>query len=89
MANLKVVTSMSVSPLMADRSENFTVELDEDNTVERTVTVTNATGQTVWRQAVPAGLTQMTISAARLSKDINVINVSGGKQKESCKVIVK
>lgn len=87
MANLKAVTSMSVSPLMADRSENFTVELDEDNTVERTVT--NATGQTVWRQAVPAGLTQMTISAARLSKDINVINVSGGKQKESCKVIVK
>lgn len=87
--NVQAVMRLNVSPRMADRGETFTVELDGDGNTERTVTVTNAAGQAVWRQNVPAGQTQVKIGSERLSKGINVINVTGGKQKESCKVIVK
>lgn len=87
--SLTAVMTVNVSPRMADRSESFTVDLGQGGNAARTVTVTNAAGQTVWRQTVPAGQTQVTISAARLGKGLNVVNVSGGKQKESCKVIVK
>lgn len=88
-SNLTSVMTVNVSPRMAGRGESFTVELGNDGNTERTVTVTNAAGQTVWRQTVPAGQTQVSISAARLGRGVNIVNVSGGKQKESCKVIVK
>ena len=81
--------TVNVRPRVADRGESFTVDLGKGDNAARTVTVTNAAGQTVWQQTVPAGQQQVNISAARLGKGINVVNVSGGKQKESCKVIVK
>ena len=87
--SLKAVMTVNVRPRVADRGESFTVDLGKGDNAARTVTVTNAAGQTVWQQAVPAGQQQVNISAARLGKGINVVNVSGGKQKESCKVIVK
>ena len=87
--SLKAVMTVNVKPRVADRGESFTVDLGKGDNAARTVTVTNAAGQTVWRQDVPAGQTQVTISAARLGKGVNVVNVSSGKQRESCKVIVK
>ena len=87
--SLKAVMTVNVKPRVADRGESFTVDLGKGDNAARTVTVTNAAGQTVWRQDVPAGQTQVTISAARLGRGVNVVNVSSGKQKESCKVIVK
>ena len=87
--SLKAVMTVNVRPRVADRGESFTVDLGKGDNAARTVTVTNAAGQTVWQQTVPAGQQQVNISAARLGKGINVVNVSGGKQKESCKVIVK
>ena len=87
--SLKAVMTVNVRPRVADRGGSFTVDLGKGDNAARTVTVTNAAGQTVWQQTVPAGQQQVNISAARLGKGINVVNVSGGKQKESCKVIVK
>lgn len=84
---LESVMTVNVTPRMAGRDECFTVDLGTDDT-GRTVTVTDSAGQTLWRQTVPAGQRQVSISAARLSKGINVINVSG-RHKDSCKVIVK
>ena len=87
--SLKAVMTVNVKPRVADRGESFTVDLGKGDNAARTVTVTNAAGQTVWRQDVPAGQTQVTISAARMGRGVNVVNVSSGKQRESCKVIVK
>lgn len=87
--SLKAVMTVNIKPRVADRGESFTVDLGKGDNAARTVTVTNAAGQTVWRQDVPAGQTQVTISAARLGRGVNVVNVSSGKQKESCKIIVK
>lgn len=83
------IKGMSVRPRMQDRGGSFTVELDGDSNVERNVVVVNSAGQTVWEKKVPAGQKTVNISASRLSQGLNVVTVRGGKQPESCKVIVK
>lgn len=83
------IKGMSVRPRMQNRGGSFTVELDGDSNVERDVVVVNSAGQTVWEQKVPAGQKIVNISASRLSQGLNVVTVRGGKQPESCKVIVK
>lgn len=83
------IKGMSVRPRMQSRGGSFTVELDGDSNVERDVVVVNSAGQTVWEQKVPAGQKTVNISASRLSQGLNVVTVRGGKQPESCKVIVK
>ena len=83
------IKGMSVSPRTQGRGGSFTVELDGESNAEREVFVTDAAGRTVWRQTVPAGLKTVRISASRLGRGLNVVTVRGGKQGESCKVIVK
>ena len=83
------IKGMSVSPRTQGRGGSFTVELDGESNAEREVFVTDAAGRTVWRQTVPAGQKTVRISASRLGRGLNVVTVRGGKQGESCKVIVK
>lgn len=88
-SELKKTMTLNITPRMAGKGETFTVEFDTRDNVEREVVVSNAAGQTMFKQKVPAGQTQVRISAARLSKGVNVVSVKGGSNKESCKVIVK
>ena len=81
---------IKVSPRIADRSESFTIELDEtESNINRDIVVVNSAGQTVWKQNVPAGQNKVNISASNLNKGVNIIRVNGTKKPESCKVIVK
>ncbi len=82
-------TKIKVSPRIADRSQSFTIGLDENSNTDRNVVVLNSAGQIVLRQKVPAGQNTVDISAARLEHGINIIRVEGTKHAESCKVIVK
>lgn len=80
---------LNVSPRMAGRNDSFTIQLDGDDSRLRRVTITDTGGKAVWQQTVPAGQTEVNVKAARLSKGINIINVTGSDKAESCKVIVK
>lgn len=83
-------TKIKVSPRIADKSESFTIELDEtESNINRDIVVVNSAGQTVWKQNVPAGQNKVNISASNLNKGVNIIRVNGTKKPESCKVIVK
>lgn len=78
-----------VRPAIAERSQTITVETEAGN-APRTVTVSNAAGQTVWKQTIPAGQTSVQVDAARLSSGVNIVSVSGEDKKSgNCKIIVK
>ena len=80
---------ISASPSLARRGQTVTVELDEDATRERTVTVTNAAGQRVWRGTAKQGQKTVNLSTDRLSHGVNIVNVEGESARSSCKVIVR
>ncbi len=80
---------ISASPSLARRGQTVTVQLDEDATRERTVTVTNAAGQRVWRGTAKPGQKTVTISTDRLSHGVNIVNVEGESARATCKVIVR
>lgn len=78
-----------VRPAIAERSQTITVETEAGN-APRTITVSNAAGQTVWKQTIPAGQTSVQVDAARLSSGVNIVSVSGEDKKSgNCKIIVK
>lgn len=80
---------ISVRPSLAERNAPITVETPAAQR-DRRLTVTNAAGQTVWQQTIPAGQGSVQIDGRRLSRGLNIVNVEGdGKQDNSCKVIVK
>lgn len=80
---------ISVRPSLAERHAPITVETP-DAQRDRRLTVTNAAGQTVWKQIIPAGQSSVQIDGSRLSRGLNIVNVEGdSKQDNSCKVIVK
>lgn len=80
----------SVFPTLANSNEVITVEDEDTANANREVVVTNANGQTVYRQTLPAGQSSVQINTGRLSKGLNIVNVLGSKsQAKGCKVIVK
>lgn len=80
---------ISVRPSLAERNAPITVETP-DAQRDRRLTVTNAAGQTVWKQIIPAGQSSVQIDGSRLSRGLNIVNVEDdSKRNNSCKVIVK
>lgn len=80
---------VKASPSLARRGQTVTVQLDDDATRERTVTVTNAAGQCVWRGTAKPGQKTVTISTDRLSHGVNIVNVEGESARATCKLIVR
>jgi len=79
-----------VSPTVANRYEDITVELEEDGTSAHKVSVVDAAGRTVYNANVPAGQRSVKINASRLSNGMNIISVKNGNSKpNNCKVYVK
>lgn len=80
---------ISARPSLAERNTSITVETPAALR-DRHLTVTNAAGQTVWKQVIPAGQSSVLIDGSRLSRGLNIVNVEGdSKLDNSCKVIVK
>lgn len=80
---------ISVRPSLAERNAPITVETPAAQR-DRRLTVTNAAGQTVWKQIIPAGQSSVQIDGSRLSRGLNIVNVEDdSKHDNSCKVIVK
>lgn len=78
-----------VHPTVTRPSQQITVETTVSKK-PRTVVVSNAAGQTVWKHTIAAGQTSVQVDASRLSPGVNIVNVSGDKENaSSCKVIVK
>ena len=75
---------MKVSPHVADRKENITVELGEGCNA-REIQVVNAAGQTVKRISVAKGQSQVSFSADGLGRGMNIVRVG----QNSTKIIVK
>lgn len=79
----------SVFPTMPRRDEMVTVELDDSADTQREIVVTNAQGQTVYKQRVAPGEKRVQINSGRLSHGLNIVTVKGDNSQQSCKVIVK
>ncbi len=79
----------SVFPTMPRQNEVINVELDGNNDEQCEIVVTNAKGQTVYRQQVAAGEHHVQIDSRRLSNGLNIVNVNNGKSQQNFKVIVK
>lgn len=79
----------SVFPTMPRRDEMVTVELDDMADAQREIVVTNAQGQTVYKQRVAPGEKRVQINSGRLSHGLNIVTVRGDNSQQSCKVIVR
>lgn len=79
----------SVFPTMSRRDEMVTVELDDAADAQREIVVTNAQGQTVYKQRVAPGEKRVQINSGRLSHGLNIVTVKGDNSQQSCKVLVK
>lgn len=79
----------SVFPTMPRQNEVINVELDGNNDEQCEIIVTNAKGQTVYKQHVAAGEHHVQIDSRRLSNGLNIVNVNNGKSQQNFKVIVK
>ena len=79
----------SVFPTMPRRDEMVTVELDDAADAQREIVVTNAQGQTVYKQRVAQGEKRVQINSGRLSHGLNIVTVKGDNSQQSCKVIVR
>ena len=79
---------MNVSPRVAERNEDITVEAE--GTGIREVVVTDAAGRMVYSTKVAAGQQTVKINSGILSSGLNVVSVKANDGKsENCKVIVK
>ena len=79
---------MNVSPRVAERNEDITVEAE--GTGIREVVVTDAAGRIVYSTKVAAGQQTVKINSSILSSGLNVVSVKANDGKnENCKVIVK
>mgnify|MGYP007056158365 FL=1 len=82
------VGDVTVTPRVADRSEQITVELNDEGGI-REIQVVNGNGQTEVRVPVAKGQKRVTIPASQLSRGMNVVNTVGGRNRHAQKVIVK
>lgn len=82
------IEGVSVSPTIAESSQDITVELGEGSNAQEIVVV-NAAGQTVKRISVSAGQRQVKFNAGSLGRGMNVVNTRGAKGMGSHKIIVK
>ena len=79
-----------VSPTVASRSEQISVEIGGDSSANREITVVNAAGQTVVHKKLAAGEKSVTIDSARLSRGMNIVKVSNGSEPaECCKIFIR
>lgn len=79
---------ISVSPRVAERSQDITVVAEGDGV--REVVVTDAAGRIVYSTKAAAGQQTVKINSHRLSSGLNVVSVKSADGKnENCKVIVK
>ena len=85
---VRAVKRVSVSPRVAERNEDITVEAE--GTGIREVVVTDASGRMVYNTKVAAGQSTVRINSGVLSSGLNVVSVKANDGKsENCKVIVK
>lgn len=85
---LRAAASMNVSPRVAERNEDITVEAE--GTGIREVVVTDAAGRMVYSTKVAAGQQTVKINSGILSSGLNIVSVKANDGKsENCKVIVK
>lgn len=81
-------TRISVSPRVAERSQDITVVVEGEGL--REVVVTDAAGRIVYKTKAAAGQQTVKINSHKLSSGLNVVSVKGADGKsENCKVIVK
>ncbi len=85
---MEQVGDVVVTPRVADRSEQITVELNDEGGI-REIQVLNGNGQTEVRVPVAKGQKRVTIPASQLSRGLNVVNAVGGKHRQAHKVMVK
>lgn len=79
---------ISVSPRVAERSQDITVVAEGEGI--REVVVTDAAGRIVYSTKAAAGQQTVKINSHRLSSGLNVVSVKSADGKnENCKVIVK
>lgn len=81
------VGGIVVTPHVADRSDQITVELTDEGGI-REIQVVNAQGQIEMRVPVQEGQKRVTIPASQLSRGMNVVNAIGDKR-QAQKVMVK
>lgn len=81
-------TQMTVRPRLATRSELIDVSLEPD-VQNRELQVVNTAGEVILRAPVKAGATHCQIAASKLSKGVNIINVTTKRGNSTCKIIVK
>ena len=85
---VRAVGRVSVSPRVAERNEDITVEAEGSGI--REVVVTDAAGRIVYNTKVAAGQSTVKINSGVLSSGLNVVSVKANDGKsENCKVIVK
>lgn len=82
------IGNVNVYPRVADRSDQITVELNDNGDI-REIQVVNANGQTEVRIPVKEGQKSITIPANQLGRGMNVVNAVGRKGHQSHKVVVR
>ena len=82
------VSDVTVTPRVADRSDQITVELNDEGGI-REIMVVNGSGQTEVRVPVAKGQKRVTIPASQLSRGMNMVKSVGGRNRQAHKVIVK
>lgn len=82
------IGNLNVYPRVADRSDQITVELNDNGDI-REIQVVNANGQTEVRIPVKEGQKSITIPANQLGRGMNVVNAVGRKGHQSHKVVVR
>ncbi|MBQ9357540.1 MAG: hypothetical protein IJT98_09685 [Prevotella sp.] len=85
---MEQVGQISVSPRVADRNSQITVEIGNDRDI-REIQVVNTAGQAQMRIPVQQGQRSVTIPASQLSRGMNVVNAIGSRSHQSQKVIIR
>ncbi|MCM1312389.1 MAG: T9SS type A sorting domain-containing protein [Bacteroides sp.] len=82
---------VTISPRMAHRSDNITVETGADNvSLRKDIVITSMSGQMMERHSIPAGETTAQIRATRLSSGVyNFTVYANGKKIDNGKIIIR
>ena len=82
--------SMNIRPTVADRNEEITITVNDDNNVARELIVTSVNGQLIERRAIPAGENTIKVNAAMMRSGMyNFTLQKKGEIVDNGKVIVK
>ena len=81
---------MRVRPTVADRNEEITITLDDDNNTARELIITSVNGKIVERRNIPAGENTIKVNAAMMRSGMyNFTLQKKGEIVDNSKVIVK